>query len=106
MKGWILILVLVLFIVIGFAIGKLTNKPVVNEIVLPDVSRQKDQIDAKNKRIAADSLLIKSLYVSIDSLSLKKVINHKKLNNDINKLKGFTPYTRNKYIDSIYGAGY
>ncbi len=105
MKGWQIILISIALLALGFAAGKFTGEKLENILVLPDVSRQTDAIDAKNKRIAADSLLIKSLYVSLDSISAKKVINHKKLTNDISKLQGFTPYTRNKYIDSIYSAG-
>ncbi len=104
MKGWILILICLLFMVIGFSIAKLTTKPVEAQLVLPDVSRQTDMIDSLKRHIKYDSAMIKTLYVKIDSLKNLKAINHKKLQNDINKIQGLTKFTRNAYLDSIYSA--
>lgn len=104
MKGIGLVLVLVGFMAMGFFIGKLTNKPVNKEIVLPDVSRNTDKIDSLNRQLKADSAMIQRLYFSLDSVKALTPINHKKLKNDIQVYKGFSRVKRNKFIDSIYSA--
>ena len=104
MKGIGLVLVLVGFLAMGIFIGRGTKKTVVNEIVLPDVSRQTDKIDSLNRLLKADSAMIKRLYFSLDSVRTLMPINHKKLNNDIKVYKGFSRPKRTKFIDSIYSA--
>ena len=102
MKGVGLILVLVGFLAMGFFIGKCTNKPVNKEIVLPDVSRDKDKIDALERQLKADSAIIKTIRFSLDSVKALTPINHKKLTNDIKTTKTFSRPKLKSYIDSIY----
>ncbi len=102
MKGIGLVLVLVGFMAMGFFIGKLTNKPVNKEIVLPDVSRHTDKIDSLNRQLKADSAMIQRLYFSLDSVKALTPINHKKLTNDIKTTKNFSRPKLKSYVDSIY----
>lgn len=104
MRGVGLILVIIGVLAMGFVIGKCTNKSDVKEIVLPDTSRNADKIDSLEFLIKADSVIIKGLQITIDSLKAKKTNNHKKLNNDIKTVKGFSRAKRDKFLDSIYGA--
>ena len=102
MKGIGLVLVLVGFMAMGFFIGKCTNKPVNKEIILPDVSRHTDKINALERRFKSDSALITKLYFSLDSVKALTPINHKKLTNDIKTTKTFSRPKLKSYIDSIY----
>jgi len=102
MKGWALVLVVVGFLAMGIFIGRGTKKTVVNEIKLPDVSRQTDKIDSLNRLLKADSAMIERLYFSLDSVRILMPINHKKLKDDIQTTKKFSRPKLKSYIDSIY----
>lgn len=98
------IVVLIMAGIIGFCIAKATSQKPQNVLVLPDISKQTMLIDSlkRNGRLHQDTIVI--LRRQLDSLSKVKIINHTQLNEELNKIKGFTKITRNRWIDSVYKA--
>lgn len=102
MKAWHVIAVCLLFIIIGFSIGKFTNKPA--DVILPDYSVYERREDSIMGLYKLNQDTINKIRRQLDSLKVAKVINHKQLKNDIQKIKGFNRVTRNRYLDSVYSA--
>ena len=96
----VLIGLIVLLAIAIFFLGRCSKK-VIEPIIQTDTSKYEMKIDSlanSNK-----SLKEKNIYLLLkyDSLESKKVINHKKIASEINKIKIFTPDARAKWNDSV-----
>lgn len=99
----IALIISVFCIVIGFSIGKITNKKPV-DVIIPDYSVYERRQDSVMNLYKLRGDTIAKIYKQIDSLKSAKNINHKKLNNDIKVYKGYSVTNRIKFVDSIYSA--
>lgn len=103
-KDWILIgLIALMFGVIGFSVAKLFTKKEIL-LTLPDYSKYEKKVDSLNNLYKKSQDTIEILYKHIDSLKLSRIKNNQNINNDIKKIKTFTPDSRKRYMDSVYRA--
>jgi len=90
----------VVLLTVMFLLGRNSNKQTI-VIHSPNSAKYQRAIDSLTSlnRDYKDS--VKNAYTMIDSLKNKKLINNKKVKNEIKQIKNFTPTSRQRFHDSV-----
>ena len=102
-KKIIIAIIIVLLFLIMFMLGRNSKKDPV-QILPTNVSKYERKIDSllgDGRKLKIEQI---RLLTEIDSLKSIKVINHKKVKSDVQKIKNFTYTSRHRFNDSTLRA--